>query len=230
MSRSMIVGRQMIVGHRGHWGGGHERQRDYEELMDFQSGAGAPPPPPMMHPGPPPPPPPGHPGHPSHPMHPHHHIWRQSMQAGPWALPGPYGSQIRGLPAAYQRSPYGPHIVEEHPTHTREFPIGFVMFDLPGLGAQTGIEQKPQVVFRGERLAVPASIVGDFDIADIKVGKDSQLAAPGNMPSECFSNLSVGVRMELDTAEPGITITLFIQNNANEPQDFKSILYGTVLE
>ena len=92
-------------------------------------------------------------------------------------------------------------------------------------------EQKPQVLFRGERLAVPNSIVLNFDIEDIKVGKDSQLASPGSMPSECFSNLSVGVRMQLDTAEPGITVTLFATNNdANNAHVFKSVLYGTVIE
>jgi hypothetical protein len=68
-------------------------------------------------------------------------------------------------------------------------------------------------------------------VSDIKVGKDSQLAAPGNMPAECFSNVSVGVRMQLDTAEPGITITLFMFNSdQNNAHPFSSVLYGTVIE
>jgi hypothetical protein len=70
-----------------------------------------------------------------------------------------------------------------------------------------------------------------FIINDIKVGKDSQLAASGNLPAEAFSNLSVGVRMELDTAEPGIVITLTVTNaDTTGPHDFRAVLYGTVLD
>lgn len=139
----------------------------------------------------------------------------------------------RGTPVAYVRTQDGPSVVEKHPKEPREFPIGFQTPASTPVPANTtvGIEQKPQVLFRGERLAVPNSIVLNFDVNDIKVGKDSQLASPGNMPSECFSNLSVGVRMQLDTAEPGITLTLSMFNNdPNNPHVFKSVLYGTVIE
>jgi len=139
----------------------------------------------------------------------------------------------RGVPVAYVRTQEGPSVVEKHPKEPREFPIGFQTPSTTPVPANTtvGIEQKPQVLFRGERLALPNSIVLNFDVNDIKVGKDSQLASPGNMPSECFSNLSVGVRMQLDTAEPGITLTLSMFNNdPNNPHAFKSVLYGTVVE
>jgi hypothetical protein len=131
---------------------------------------------------------------------------------------------------AYAPRADAPHVIEEHPTHPREFPIGFAAASVPK-NSTVGIETKPQVLFRGERLAIPQSIVVNFDVNDIKVGKDSQLAAPGNLPGECFSNLSIGVRMQLDTAEPGITITLSMFNNdANNDHPFKSCLYGTVIE
>ena len=121
-------------------------------------------------------------------------------------------------------------VVREEPKNQRQFPIGFELANIAP-GDEEDIEVKPQVLFRGERLAVPNSIVLNFDVNDIKVGKDSQLASPGNMPSECFSNLSVGVRMQLDTAEPGITLTLSMFNNdPNNPHVFKSVLYGTVIE
>ena len=134
-------------------------------------------------------------------------------------------------PQAYMRASDGPSVITEEPTHPREFPIGFTSLT-PIPAAQTGqIEVKPQVLFRGERLAVPNSLVLNFNISDVKVGKDSQLAAPGDMPAECFSNISVGVRMQLDTAEPGITITLFPRNtDGNNAHSFSSCLYGTVVE
>jgi len=136
----------------------------------------------------------------------------------------------RGTSAAYSRLDQ-PHVVEEHETHTREFPIGFTSATPVPANSTQQVEVKPQVLFRGERLAVPNSIVLNFQVADIKVGKDSQLASPGNMPAECFSNVSVGVRMQLDTAEPGITITLFMLNtDPNNAHPFASVLYGTVVE
>jgi hypothetical protein len=140
------------------------------------------------------------------------------------------GVHDRAPSQAYAPRADAPHVIEEQPTHPREFPIGFSSASVPANSTQ-GIETKPQVLFRGERLAIPQSIVVNFDVNDIKVGKDSQLAAPGNLPGECFSNLSIGVRMQLDTAEPGITITLSMFNNdANNAHPFKSCLYGTVIE
>ena len=97
-------------------------------------------------------------------------------------------------------------------------------------GDEEDIEVKPQVYFRGERLAIPPTIARYFDILDIKVGKDSQLAATGTMPGESFSALAVGVRMELDTAKPGIVITIRVRNVDSAPHDFKAIMYGAVLE
>ena len=126
----------------------------------------------------------------------------------------------------------GQHIgVTYHdPCEVREFPIAHVSLAVPK-GGTVNIESKPQVMFRGERLAIPASIVANFDVVDVKIGKDSQLAADGQLPGECFSNLSVGVRMLLDTAEPGILIVLRVINlDANNPHDYKSCFFGTVLE
>jgi hypothetical protein len=221
--RKSIVGRAMIVGAGGGAG--------YDELAEFASGAVAPLPPGAMgHPAAPPPP--GmrgiHPSHPAHPGHPHHHAYHAWYHGQAEYEP----RHMRGVPVAYSRNPLGPMVREEHPTHTRAFPIGFAAVGAfaVGAGLQAEIDQKPQVLYRGERLAVPASLVGNFDFNDLKVGKDSQLAAAGIMPTECFSNLSVGVRMELDTAEPGILISLFVTNNAATPQNFQAVLYGTVIE
>jgi hypothetical protein len=126
-------------------------------------------------------------------------------------------------------SPMRRRIVEEEPTHERLFPIGFVAIGVAA-GDEVDIEVKPQVYFRGERLAIPQTIARYFDIVDIKVGKDSQLAATGSMPGESFSTVAVGVRMELSTAKPGIVITLRVRNVDTGDQDFKAVMYGCVLE
>ena len=135
-------------------------------------------------------------------------------------------------PAAYTRG-QRLHVIDRAPHKERAFPIGFtspVGTPVPAAGQQL-ISVSPQVIFRSERLAVPNSIVLNFQLVDIKVGKDSQLAAPGNLPTECFSNISIGVRMQLDTAEPGITLSLVVLNtDAANPHAYSSVLYGTVVE
>ena len=204
----MIVGREMIVG-----AGGHGGQHDYDELMEHAM-AGEP----ARHPD-------EHervqyPTYPQHaPQHPQQHHGYAPQYERP--RPPPYPQ-----PGHHNE---GPRVVREHPQHARQFPIGFTKSAIAP-GTATDIEVKPQVLFRGERLAVAPSIARYFDVIDIKVGKDSQLAATGEMPAESFSALAVGVRLELDTASPGITLTITVRNIDTSPQDFKAVLYGTVLE
>jgi hypothetical protein len=111
----------------------------------------------------------------------------------------------------------------------RMFPVGFVQAAVPP-GTTAEIEVKPQVRFQGKRLAVAPSIARFFNVVDIKVGKDSQLAATGELTAEALSALAVDVRVELDPAPPGIVITLFARNKDTAAQDFEAVLYGLVEE
>ena len=207
MSRDMIVGRDHLVG-------GGASHPDYDELMEI----GAAP-----HEG-------GHHAHSHHGMHPaahHPHAFHPSQ----------HQAHHPHYPPEFSRHNGGRvRIVKEEPTRSRQFPIGFEGRVPNGgkVGTEFDIEVKPQVLFRGERLAVPPSIARYFDIVDIKVGKDSQLAASGILPAEAFETRAVGVRMELDTAEPGIVITLRVRVSQpmpdNEVPYFKAVLYGAVLE
>lgn len=134
-------------------------------------------------------------------------------------------------PVAYTQDQAGPSLVDRPPRAGREFPIGFESATGIAAAGTATVTVQPQVYFRGERLALTNTICTQFDLTDIKVGKDSQLAVSGNLPGECFSNLSVGVRMMLDTAEPGITISLFVLNTtAATTATFKAVLYGTVID
>jgi hypothetical protein len=224
MSREMIVGGEHLTGRSSH-------QHDYDELLEM---SGEPNPsalsrqPQQLPPGPPQQQaPPQH-----HPQHPHHHHPHHENGHNPYPYeherPMPhYEQQQHGHPQ--QHSPARRRLVAEEPTHERQFPVGFLQDNIPP-GGEADIEVKPQVYFRGERLAIPPTIARYFDILDIKVGKDSQLAATGTMPGESFSALAVGVRMELDTAKPGIVITIRVRNVDAAPHDFKAVMYGAVLE
>jgi hypothetical protein len=111
----------------------------------------------------------------------------------------------------------------------RTFPIGFKQTNIAA-GDVVDIEVKPQVRFQGRRLAIAPSIGRYFDVVDIKVGKDSQLAATGELAGECVSALAVDVRVELDPAPPGIVITISVRNNDAVAHDFRAVLYGLVEE
>jgi hypothetical protein len=228
------TGRQQIVAGRAQIVAGLEDELG--EMTGYGFVGAAPPPPPghpmaphpMMHPM--------HPGHPMHPHHPgrwdHHRGYHDRGYVHPWGASFGVEPIAATGPVAYDRTSRI-RVIDEPPRHERQFPIGFLSpfgVPVPANSTQT-ITATPQVIFRSERLAVPNSIVLNFQLVDIKVGKDSQLAAPGNLPTECFSNISIGVRMQLDTAEPGITLTLVAQNtDANNAHAFSSVLYGTVVE
>jgi hypothetical protein len=139
--------------------------------------------------------------------------------SGPVPTPAAYGGQGTVT------------MTERPPRAVREFPIGFESSAGVAGGATASISVLPQVVYRGERLALTATIATQFDIQDIKVGKDSQLAVSGQLPGECFSNVSIGVRMVLDTAEPGVQIVLNVINTTSATTaTFKAVLYGTVVD
>jgi hypothetical protein len=242
----MIVGREHIVG----------AGRDYDELMEMGAEALVEPPPPhpaapQLHAAPPapevhhhhhhPPPPHGHHPHAPHlvamqPAPPHmvamhpaapqfygeeHHHHHHGGHPGHHAPPPP--------PQHHDRHVGRTRVHSEEPQHERQFPIGFELTNIAA-GDEEDIEVKPQVLFRGERLAIAQSIARYFDVLDIKVGKDSQLAATGPLTGEAFETRAVGVRMELDTAQPGIVITLRVKNIDTAAHDFKAVLYGRVLE
>jgi hypothetical protein len=89
------------------------------------------------------------------------------------------------------------------------------------------IFQSPQVAFRGSRLSVASVISGFFAITDVKVGKDSQFAAAGQLPASSFSELAVGDNFILDTCPVGNQIAITVQNlDAANAHDFRATLFG----
>jgi hypothetical protein len=235
----MIVWREHLVG----------AHRDYDELMEMGADpAEAHPPPPhaLHHPHAPHPghmvhaPPPPHPHalalHPA-PPHPGHHPHAPHPHAPHLAYGHPHGHPHHEHHEHHEEHEHHEQhhggrrmrVVKEEPKNQRQFPIGFELANIAP-GDEEDIEVKPQVLFRGERLAIAQSIARYFDVLDIKVGKDSQLAATGALTGEAFETRAVGVRMELDTAQPGIVITLRVKNIDTAAHDFRAVLYGAVLE
>ena len=204
--------------------GGYDRVGYGPQLVGVQSGPaivgvgpggapmmGGPGPGPMMGPG-------GGPG--PGPMGPRgrHHRWAPIGY-------GPYGY------AASTPYPYSgyPHVVNTPPTQVREFVIGFGPTVI--LANSTAIFQaQPQLIFRGSRLIVPSALANNFSINDIRVGKDSQAVSANPIPAAAFSELAVGVNLGLDTATPGIIITISVSNTTAAQQTFSAALIGTSMQ
>jgi len=202
--------------------GGYDRVGWGSQLVGVQSGpaiVGAAPGGAMMAPGP-------GPG----PMH--HHGGRR----GRWvpAHPGWAASPMGYGPYGYAAStpyPYSgfPHVVNTPPTQVREFVIGFGPTVI--LANSTAIFQaQPQLIFRGSRLIVPSALANNFSINDIRVGKDSQAVSANPIPAAAFSELAVGVNLGLDTATPGIIITISVSNTTAAQQTFSAALIGTSMQ
>ena len=171
---------------------------------------------------------------------------------GPGPGPGPMGGPGGGGPMGHPRGrhhrwapigygPYGyaastpypysgyPHVVNTPPTQVREFVIGFGPTVI--LANSTAIFQaQPQLIFRGSRLIVPSALANNFSINDIRVGKDSQAVSANPIPAAAFSELAVGVNLGLDTATPGIIITISVSNTTAAQQTFSAALIGTSMQ
>jgi hypothetical protein len=123
-------------------------------------------------------------------------------------------------------------VVERDPGEAREFPIGFIALAVAASATAT-IQAKPQVLFRAERLMLePVTTAVNFDLVDVKIGKDSQLAAADfNLFGGAFVPTAVGSRLQCDTAEPGIIMTLIAANtDAGAAHNFKAAFFGSVLD
>jgi len=96
-------------------------------------------------------------------------------------------------------------------------------------GTVTGlVVLDPQVPIQVHKIFVPSSIAAFFSFADIRVGKDSQLIAAGEMPCEGFSEVSVDSNVRLDTCAVGQKIFLNIRNKTADPHTFEGYLKGVV--
>lgn len=116
------------------------------------------------------------------------------------------------------------------PTSARIFPLGFLSDEAVPAGDSVVITTRPQVIYRGELVVIPSDIAGDFQIDDVKIGKDSQLVAEGPLPGRCLQEDSVNVPLQLDTAQIGIDISLAVTNIGGAPRTFRALMVGRAIE
>jgi hypothetical protein len=112
------------------------------------------------------------------------------------------------------------------PPSSRDYALGFGS-TLVKANSSANINVQPQVVFRPERLVIPASIAEDFLITDIKVGKNSQLVSTGAIPAAAFTSArSEANCMMMDTAQISMFVTVSVTNTSDKDRYFQCVIFG----
>lgn len=114
-------------------------------------------------------------------------------------------------------------------TKAREYPLPFPTTTV-NAGTTTTIQTQPQVPFRGRRLVIPSDIAGIFLVNDLKVGKNSMFAASGPVPARLFSEVAVGVDLNLDTGQISQIISVNVTNTSGANANFNAAMIGTSVE
>ena len=96
-------------------------------------------------------------------------------------------------------------------------------------GATVDVTANPQVLFKPKRL-VYTGPANTFVIQDAKIGRSSQFVASGPQAADAYPPTSTVDNMELDTAKPGVVITLRVQNVSGVAADFRATMFGLVAE
>lgn len=126
--------------------------------------------------------------------------------------------------------PGGQTLRTRPPTKGREYVMGMDSVAAVAAAATAIITTRPQVIFRPDRLVVPASIAASFVINDLRVGKNSQFVSATAVPAEAFTQGAFGVRLKMDTAQISQDIILSVTNISGGGLRFLAALIGPAVE
>ena len=136
------------------------------------------------------------------------------------------------LALARQVDPHAVAVVQRPQDRRREFPVGLVAPGPTAPGSSAQATAFPQVTFRPERLVIPSQIGPFFTVDAIIVGKDNQSVSFDPIPATMFSEVGVGVRLNLKTAVVGMQIIIRFTNvdPLGQPRTFSGGIIGTAVE
>lgn len=140
------------------------------------------------------------------------------------ALATPQGQQLAQTLIARNSA----MVVQRGVTKAREFPLGFPTTALAA-AATANIQTQPQVPFRGRRLAIPSDIAGSILVNDLKIGNASMFPNSNPVPGRMFSELAVGIDLNLDTAQISQVVSLNVTNTSGGSVTFNAAIIGTVV-
>lgn len=140
----------------------------------------------------------------------------------------PY-SRARTVAAAVKQVEGSTMVRQAAPTKSRALVIGFVSTGIAAAASAT-VTQRPQVLFRPQRVVVAGSLAPSFTVDDIRVGNKSQFISAGAVPAEAFSQTSFGVEMKMDTCQISMDLIIVVTNISAAAADFRASMYGEAAE
>ena len=151
---------------------------------------------------------------------------RQRPRSGSRAL----AARAAAVAKAVKKVEQGSLLKQTRPTKSREFPVGFDSVATIAAGASATLTQRPQIIFRPERIVVPAAVAAFFQINDVKVGKNSQLVSAGAIPAATFAETAFGVRLKMDTVQVSQDLILLVTNIDVAARRFLAAMIGESVE
>lgn len=156
-------------------------------------------------------------------------IWYPGKKKGGAARKQSALMSARAAALAQRRVQEGAILRDVNPTKSREYILGFDSTAVPG-STSANITKRPQVIFRPERVVIPSSVGVDFQVVDIKVGKNSQFSASGEVPAVVFAETSFGVRLKMDTCQVSMDVTISVRNTNAAQRNFTAAIIGPAVE
>ncbi len=132
--------------------------------------------------------------------------------------------------ALARRLRQGTVLTQYNPKKGRQLILGFSSTGTVAAGTTVDIIQRPQLTFRPERIFIPAAIGANFNVADLRIGKNSQFLSAGAVPGAVFSETSFGVRLKMDTCQIAQDIDLRVTNISAGNLNFFAAMIGDSVE
>jgi hypothetical protein len=121
-------------------------------------------------------------------------------------------------------------------TKSREYTLGFrggtnngTPAIIPG-GAPSILIAQPQVPFKGRRLIIPSDVAGALIILNLIIGKNPVLVSADPVAARAYTELGVGVDLNMDTAQISQIISLSLSNTSGASVAVTATLIGTAME
>jgi hypothetical protein len=162
---------------------------------------------------------------------PHGHHWRRGPYGFGWGWP--YDAPV-GVPG----DPTAALIAAKHSLLARDRGLGvarreLLPFDRTCIGPceTVTLQVSPTVLFKPDRLVIGRGVMFDVVVLAFNVGKWQLFAASGGaFPGDAFGADAEDTNFVADTCQPGVQISLTVQNTSNNKIDFTAGLWGKVIE
>lgn len=98
-------------------------------------------------------------------------------------------------------------------------------------GHTVTLSNRPHVIFRPELLSIEKELASFYAIVDIRVGKNSQMAAAGDVMAEDFAAGTPKGRLRCDAAQIAMDVAIILRNISDKPQRApRATFYGPAIE